>query len=156
MKRTPMLRKTSLRSKPPAPVKRERPPLVLVPRLEPTRAVMVLAKPEPAKAVLKTPERKSQAIRDSARDEHCTVRIIGACNHRTDTTVLSHLPSLDGGRGMGMKAIDEASAYACAACHDVVDGRAPLPAGATADSVLLDWHRGHIRTLVIWKQKGLL
>jgi hypothetical protein len=110
----------------------------------------------PQVLVPKTPRRKSQAIRDSARDEECTVRITGICNHRTDTTVAAHFPSIDGGRGVGLKAIDEAIAFACCACHDVVDGRTPLPDGATRDSVMLDFFHGHMRTLVRLKQKGLL
>jgi len=45
VKRSPLVRKTPLRSKPPAPVKRERAPLVLVPRpAGAPRAVMAPAK----------------------------------------------------------------------------------------------------------------
>ena len=106
--------------------------------------------------ILKTGVRKSQAIRDSARGEECSVRIVGACNFDPATSVWSHLPSIAGGRGMGMKAIDECGAVACSACHDVVDGRRPLPPGASATSVLLDWCFGHFRSLVILKQKGLI
>lgn len=122
-------------------------PVVDVPR----RPTLTLSKVEP-----KTPDRKKQSIRDSARGEACTVRIVGACNSNPETTVWSHLPSLDGGRGMGMKAIDECGAYACSGCHDAIDGRRPLPPGASPTSVQLDWFRGHIRSLVILKQKGLL
>lgn len=111
----------------------------------------ILRLPEP-----KTPKRKSQAIRDSARGEECTVRIVGACNSDPQTVVWSHLPSIDGGRGMGIKAIDEAGAYCCAGCHDAIDGRRGPPPGASRSSMLLDWFRGHIRSLVILKQKGLL
>lgn len=117
----------------------------------PARPIITARRVEP-----KTPGRKSQSIRDSARGEECTVRIVGACNHDPATTVWSHIPSLDGGRGMGMKAIDEAGAYACAGCHDVVDGRRGLPPGASTTSIQLDWFRGHIRSLVRLKQKGLL
>lgn len=103
----------------------------------------------------KTPDRKSQAIRDSARGEECTVRIVGVCNGNAETSVWSHWPGIDGGRGMGIKAIDLAGAVCCSSCHDVVDGRAQLPAGATRESVLLDWAAGHLRSLVILRQKGL-
>lgn len=105
---------------------------------------------------LKTPDGKNQAIRDSARDEACQVRIPGACNFDRATTVWSHVPLLAGGRGMGLKAIDECGAYCCSACHDVVDGRRPLPSGASPTSVLLDWMTGHLRSLVRLKQKGIL
>jgi hypothetical protein len=120
-------------------------------RIEPAHARPILRLPEP-----KTPDRKKQSIRDSARGEECTVRIVGACNRDPSTTVWSHLPSIDGGRGMGMKAIDEAGAYACSCCHDVVDGRKRPPHGSSPTTVELDWFRGHIRSLVILKQKGLL
>lgn len=103
----------------------------------------------------KAEKRKQQSIRDSARDEECSVRIVGVCNGRTDTTVWSHFPGIDGDRGMGMKALDLCGAYACAACHDVVDGRASVPQGATRQSVMLDWHMGHMRSLVRLHQKGL-
>lgn len=106
--------------------------------------------------ILKTPARKRQSIRDAAKGEDCTVRIIGACNFNPETSVWSHIPELSGGRGMQMKAIDECGCIACSCCHDVVDGRAPLPVGATRESVMLDWFRGHMRSLVILKQKGLL
>lgn len=67
-----------------------------------------------------------------------------------------HWPGLDGGRGLGIKSLDLAGAICCSACHDVIDGRAPLPAGATRESVEIDWHRGHLRSLVLLAQKGLL
>lgn len=104
----------------------------------------------------KTPDRKNQSIRDSAKGEECTVRIVGACNHDPATSVWSHLPSIDGGRGMGLKAIDECGAVACSGCHDVVDGRRPLPPGASPTSVMLDWYAGHMRSLVMLKQKGII
>ena len=104
----------------------------------------------------KTPGRKQQAIRDSARGEACQVRIVGACNALAETTVWSHWPGLDGDRGMGLKAIDLAGCYCCAACHDVIDGRAPLPPGSSRESVEIDWHRGHLRSLVLLKRKGMV
>lgn len=108
-----------------------------------------------AHPVLKTPDAHDQRIRDSARGEACSIRIVGACDGRTDTTVWCHLPGIDGGRGMGFKAIDLCGAYGCFGCHNVVDGRAPLPPGASRTSVMLDFHAGHMRSLVILKQKGL-
>ena len=110
----------------------------------------------PVKLKAKIPDRKQQNIRDSARDEECQARIAGVCNYRTDTTVWSHWPGLDAGRGMALKALDICGAYTCHACHDCIDGRAPLPPGATRESVLLDWHAAHMRSLVILKQKGLV
>jgi len=115
-------------------------------------APTVIVKPAPPKIE----QRKVQSIRDSARGEECTVRIVGACNSRPDTVVWSHVPSLVGDRGMGLKALDLCGAYACAACHDVVDGRRGLPPGASAMSVRLDWFQGHMRSLVLLARKGLV
>lgn len=120
------------------------------------REVAIAAVPLPmAKPVLKTPEPWDQRIRNAARDEECSIRIPGVCNGRTDTTVWCHLPGIDGGRGMGFKAIDLCGAFGCFACHNVLDGRAPLPAGLTRTSVMLDFFHGHMRSLVRLKQKGL-
>ncbi len=107
--------------------------------------------------VPKTPDRKSQAIRDAARDEECTVRIVGACNFDPATSVWSHAPWLDGDRGMQIKSLDLNGAIACSACHDLIDGRTKhLPPGASKQSIELDWHRGHLRSLVRLRQKGLV
>lgn len=119
-------------------------------RMDGERAAVV-----PASAV-KTPGRVKQSIRDSANGEECTIRIPSVCNGRTDTTVLCHLPGIDGGRGMAMKAIDLAAAFGCVACHDVVDMRSKAPAGMTRKDVMLCFYEGHMRTLVRLMQKGLV
>ncbi|MBQ1763073.1 MAG: DUF1364 family protein [Aquincola sp.] len=124
------------------------------------RAVMATAqaeKPAPAGATLaKVPNRVQQSIRDSARGEQCQVRIVGACTHNPETTIWSHAPLGAAGKGRGIKAIDLAGAYCCTACDAVIDGQAPLPPGATRDSVMVDWLHGHLRSLVILRQKGLV
>ena len=55
---------------------------------------------------VKIERKKRQAIRDSARGESCTVRLIGVCNHDPETTVWSHYPLNDGGKGAGTKSFD--------------------------------------------------
>lgn len=40
----------------------------------------------------------------------------------TETTVLAHY-RLAGTNGVGMKPDDEQAAWACARCHDIIDGR---------------------------------
>lgn len=127
----------------------EKPRAVMATRLDAPRPVLHLPAP-------KIEQRKRRDLTDAANGEECTVRIVGACNYRTDTTVAAHWPGLDGGRGMGMKSIDLCIAFACFGCHEVIDGRRPLPAGASRTSVELDYHRGHYRTLVRLAQKGLL
>lgn len=63
----------------------------------------------------------SKPVRDSARDEPCTLQIAGVCNYDWSTTVFAHLP--DESKGMGTKADDLSGCYGCHACHDVIDAR---------------------------------
>lgn len=129
-----------------------------------TQAVMATAasigapavRPAAAPAKLPRQARTDDAIRASANDEQCHVRLLGACNGRTDTTVWSHWPGLDADRGMGLKALDLCGAYTCAGCHDAIDGRAPLPDGASRGDVVLAWMFGHMRSLVTLARKGLV
>jgi len=100
--------------------------------------------------------RTDQRIRDSANGEECHMRLERVCNGRTDTTVWSHWPGLDGDRGMGLKSLDAAGCYTCLACHDAIDGRAPLPADMSRTEVTLAWMFGHLRSLVTLARKGLL
>lgn len=117
--------------------------------------VMALCK-EPAKPVPKTPERKSQAIRDSAKGEECTVRIPGVCRGGTEHTIWSHAPLGAAGKGLGLKALDLAGAYCCTACDACVDQAAGRGFDVSREMVLNDWFMGHMRSLVILKQKGLV
>lgn len=104
----------------------------------------------------KLPDRKSQAIRDSARGEDCLVRIPGACSGNPEHTIWSHAPLGAAGKGSSIKALDVCGAYACTACDAVVDGQRKAPDGMTHLQVMLAWHEGHMRSLVRLRQKGLL
>jgi hypothetical protein len=64
---------------------------------------------------------RSKKLRDSARGQECTLQIAGICCGDTETTVLAHLP--DESHGMGLKADDISSCYACRTCHDAIDMR---------------------------------
>ena len=62
------------------------------------------------------------AITQSARDQECTLRIVGYCNHNPETTVYAHFP--DGTGGSNKLGGDLANGcHACSTCHDVLDGR---------------------------------
>lgn len=109
-----------------------------------------------AKPVLqKTPGRVQQSIRDSARGEPCQVRIPG-CPGDPAMTIWSHLPSQSGGKGRGIKALDLCGAYGCTFCDSVIDGQRPLPPGYSRAMAMNDWFHGHMRSLVILRQKGLV
>ena len=69
-----------------------------------------------------------KAVRDSARNETCTLRLPGVCNGDPATTVLAHL-RIFGAAGMGQKPADYAAVYACHACHDALDRRDMMTAG---------------------------
>lgn len=106
-------------------------------------------------ALQKTITRVVQSIRDSARGEECQLRFDGVCLGTTDTTVWAHWPGLDAGRGMGLKALDLCGVFGCAACHDVLDGRAHVP-GMGRQAIELGFLFGHMRSLVRLAQKGAL
>ncbi len=61
---------------------------------------------------------KTSKIRESARGEHCQVRIPAVCNGNPETVVLAHI----NGAGMALKAPDHKGAYTCSACHEWLDG----------------------------------
>ena len=159
-----MLRSKGFTRKAPAPAARPdrgdefasyRPPAVRAVMATPASfTASVAAKPAPAKLPRKA--RTDQAIRDSANGEECHMRLERVCNGRTDTTVWSHFPGLDGDRGMSLKSLDAAGCYCCHACHDAIDGRAPLPAGMSRAEVVMAWMFGHLRSLVTLARKGLI
>ena len=150
--RSAPMKRTPFKAKAPAPKPAKQVQYVARPREVATASVALpMALP-----VLKTPDAHDQRIRDSARGEACTVRIVGACTHEPAHTIWSHAPLQAAGKGRGWKSIDLAGAYCCTACDAVIDGQRPLPPGATRDSVMLDWFMGHMRSLVILKQKGLV
>lgn len=60
-------------------------------------------------------------LRDAARGEPCMVRS-PVCNYNPLTTVLAHYRQI-GISGMSMKSPDLIGAWACSACHDLIDGR---------------------------------
>ena len=95
-------------------------------------------------------------ITESARNEDCQVRIPHICNFDPATVVWAHANGSAAGKGIGMKSIDELGAYACAACHDVIDGRRNAPEGWTREDVKLAFWEGHARSYQLLKQKGIL
>jgi hypothetical protein len=104
----------------------------------------------------KLPDRKSTAIRESAKGEDCAVRIPGGCTFDPEKTIWSHAPLGAAGKGRSIKALDLCGAYACTSCDAIVDGQRPLPEGVTRLQAMLAWHDGHMRSLVLLRQKGLV
>lgn len=95
------------------------------------------------------------AITKSANGEDCQVRIIGVCTFDPATTIWSHARHGSAGKGKGIKALDLAGAYACTACDAAYDQLAGVKHMTRAE-VDLDWFHGHMRSLVILADKGLI
>lgn len=66
------------------------------------------------------PKVRSEALRQSARNQPCSLRLSG-CLPGEDTVVLAHIRTP--GTGMGTKPCDTQAVYACHLCHDTIDGR---------------------------------
>jgi len=92
---------------------------------------------------------KSKKIRDSARGEDCTLRL-GVCSSN-ETVVLCHIGKR---RGMGLKCSDTFAIYACAACHDAIDGR--VSSGFSKDELNTEKLRALEETQEAMIEKGLL
>ncbi len=126
----------------------------------PTPARMVTAadlwRAPATKAVTpKTPDRKKQSIRDSARDEECLIRVPG-CPGDPAMTIWSHNRHQRAGKGGALKALDLNGAYGCTYCDAVYDGQRPLPPGVERWVVELAWFMAHAESLVRLRQKGLV
>jgi hypothetical protein len=145
MKRTAMQRKTPLRNKTPM----QRTGTLRV-------ASFVSGKPETRPRSLRTRGPKMTPIRRSARGESCTLLIPGICTGDTSTTVLCHSNRLEDGKGMGLKAPDTEACYGCSACHDVLDGRRPLPGWMTRAQLDHVFDRARKITQEKLKEKGLM
>jgi len=70
--------------------------------------------------MLKRPVIRSNKVRESARDEACTLNGPN-CNYDSQTTVFCHLNEQFAGKGIGIKA-DDIGFYGCSNCHSDYDG----------------------------------
>ena len=95
-------------------------------------------------------------ITASAKGEDCQVRYIGICTHDPEKTIWSHCRHGAAGKGKAIKALDIAGAYACTACDAAYDQRIGVHPTTTREELDLDRFMGHIRSLVILKEKGLI
>ena len=99
-------------------------------------------------------KRKYQKLRDSARNEECTLQIFPYCNNNPETVVLCHVRSPDS--GMGLKSPDWWAAYGCSSCHDIIDGRAGNLTDITSSEIWLAIHKGQFLTMDRMIEKGLI
>jgi hypothetical protein len=91
----------------------------------------------------------SPTLRQSARGRACSVRWSLSCDGSGETTVLAHLRKWSGA-GIAQKPDDTFAVFACAACHDCIDGRRHCD---VPEAELL---RALRETQSVWLAEGLL
>ena len=91
-------------------------------------------------------------LTQAARGRECMIRLPGICNYDSSTTVLAHL-NMSGISGRGIKAPDQLGAWACSACHAVIDSNG-ASAGLERDFVKLAHLEGIMRTQYILIKDG--
>jgi len=87
-------------------------------------------------------------LRRLAQGRQCQIRLPGVCNGNPETTVLAHF-RMGGVSGLGMKSPDVIAAWACSACHSVVDSYKD-------DATQLSFARGVFRTQAALAKEGVL
>jgi len=90
-------------------------------------------------------------ITQSARGMPCQVRLEG-CMPENETVVYAHM----NGGGMGTKVSDLHGMYACASCHDIIDGRRQLNPPIDREWLELEMLRAVINTQKILLRKRLV
>ncbi|MFZ6655912.1 nuclease domain-containing protein [Undibacterium sp. TJN19] len=103
---------------------------------------------------MKTSRPRMTPIRKAARSQECTLRF-PVCNYNPETTALCHSNLLEDGKGMGLKAPDTAAAFGCSTCHDLLDGRMPMPKNYSRELMLAQFRAGVEHTHRILKRMGL-
>lgn len=88
------------------------------------------------------------SLRKEARERECQVRYPGVCNRNAQTVVLAHF-RLIGISGLGIKPPDWCGAWACSACHALVDS-------SKDEDVQLAFAHGVLRTLAVLFQERKL
>jgi hypothetical protein len=92
-------------------------------------------------------------LRKLAAGQECQVRLPGVCNGNPETTVLAHL-RMAGITGVAQKAPDVLGAWACSACHSVVDANGGKI--FERDFVRLSFFEALARTQAELVKRGLL
>lgn len=104
---------------------------------------------------IKKSRAKSTPARRAARGRECTLALPGICNRDPATTVLCHSNRLEDGKGIGLKTPDTEACFGCSDCHDVLDGRRPLPGWLTRQQLEDTFDRARAITQEQLKQEGI-
>ena len=100
--------------------------------------------------LMKSKRWKSKKWTDEARDQPCTMRLIGHCNGNPETTVFAHA----NGAGMGMKTDDYNGADMCSDCHDAFDGR--VDSHHSKPQLLKAFENARYETIVNRLERGIV
>ena len=90
-------------------------------------------------------------LRKEARGRACMVRIPEVCTCNSETVVLAHI-RMAGVSGMGLKADDLLGAWACSACHSLIDGH--NKSSFTREELRLAHLEGMVRTIAQLRKEG--
>lgn len=105
---------------------------------------------------LRTRGPRMTPIRRSAEGEDCTLKFPGICRNNTETTVWCHSNKIVDGKGMGIKANDDAGCYGCGHCHAFLDGGWASFPDWTVDMVQQHFEVARALSRPILKHKGLI
>ncbi len=101
--------------------------LVAIKKIVPVAAKMAQIGGFTTAVFAKEPPNRNRALLDMARGRLCLLRVPGVCQGGTETTVAAHSNwACHGGKGMGRKASDAYTIFACASCHSWLD-QGPAP-----------------------------
>jgi hypothetical protein len=95
---------------------------------------------------------RSRKLLDHARGQDCQVNLPYICNQNSETVVAAHSNFIEHGHAMSIKAHDIFIAFCCSDCHREIDQGSTL----TKEEKRFYWTRGHIRTLLIMLEQGIL
>jgi hypothetical protein len=104
---------------------------------------------------MKTRRRKLTPIQQSAREEDCTLRF-WFCRNQRDTVVWCHSNRLADGKGMGLKANDQAGCYGCSLCHAYLDGGWASDPAMTYELVQERFEQARLESSAKLQHKGLV
>lgn len=150
LRRSSTLKRTPFKTKPDAKRLATKKPLGASPKPKTATG------PQKARSGLKTSRPATSKIRQSARNETCTLRLFGVCRVEPGNVVWAHSNRGEHGKGGGLKADDQYGCYACFWCHAVYDRQHPRPPGMTLEDVEDAFTRGMAESRAILVRKGLL
>ena len=117
---------------------------------------LVCTSTDGAGRILSTLAKPMSKITQSARNESCTINLIGVCNYNPDSVVWAHSNKGIHGKGLGLKAKDENGAYACYQCHMTYDRQIKRPKNLSLEDVEAAFTIAMLKSQQILKDKGLI